>query len=98
MSNQRVGNPPSLALADEATRTDGEAVRLAGRPERDLARELWAGTGITTQTTTSRIDSLLKVGDETTCRFLSVEPQVEPIDLRGVAAEIGASWANPTSQ
>jgi protein gp37 len=43
---------------------------------------LWAATSITTQTTTSRIDSLLKVGDDRTIRFLSVEPQVEKIDLR----------------
>ena len=42
---------------------------------------LWAGTSITTQTTTGRINSLLKVGDEQTIRFLSVEPQVEKIDL-----------------
>jgi protein gp37 len=43
---------------------------------------LWAGTSVTTQVTTSRIDSLLKVGDEQTIRFLSLEPQVEPVDLR----------------
>jgi len=43
---------------------------------------LWAGTSITTQATTSRIDSLLKVGNEETVRFLSVEPQVETVDLR----------------
>jgi protein gp37 len=42
---------------------------------------LWAGTSVTTQVTTSRIDSLLRVGDERTIRFLSVEPQVERIDL-----------------
>ena len=42
---------------------------------------LWAGTSITTQATTTRIKSLLKVGDEGTTRFLSVEPQYEPIDL-----------------
>ena len=46
------------------------------------SENLWAGTSITTQATTSRIDCLLKVGDEKTIRFLSVEPQVEPIDLR----------------
>lgn len=43
---------------------------------------LWAGTSITSQTTTSRIDSLLRVGGEKTIRFLSVEPQRENIDLR----------------
>ena len=43
---------------------------------------LWAGTSVTTQVTTSRIDSLLKVGDVRTIRFLSVEPQIERIDLQ----------------
>jgi protein gp37 len=42
---------------------------------------LWAGTSITSQRTTRRIGPLLSVGGERTTRFLSVEPQVEPIDL-----------------
>jgi len=42
---------------------------------------LWAGTSITTQGTTGRIEPLLQVGDEGTIRFLSVEPQREKIDL-----------------
>lgn len=42
---------------------------------------LWVGTSITTQATTSRINPLLEVGDVTTIRFLSVEPQYESIDL-----------------
>lgn len=42
---------------------------------------LWAGTSITTQATTSRIRHLLEVGDDQTIRFLSVEPQIEVIDL-----------------
>jgi protein gp37 len=42
---------------------------------------LWAGTSITSAPMTNRIDALLGVGDESTVRFLSVEPQVEPIDL-----------------
>jgi protein gp37 len=42
---------------------------------------LWAGTSITSQATTSRIKSLVQVGDERTIHFLSVEPQVEAIDL-----------------
>ena len=46
-----------------------------------MAGNLWAGTSITTQATTTRIDSLLKVGNADTIRFLSVEPQTEPIDL-----------------
>jgi protein gp37 len=42
---------------------------------------LWAGTSVTTQVSTSRIDALLDVGDERTIRFVSVEPQFESIDL-----------------
>jgi protein gp37 len=48
----------------------------------DWPENLWVGTSITSQTTTSRIASLLRVGDERTIRFLSVEPQQENIDLR----------------
>lgn len=40
---------------------------------------IWAGTSVTNQKTTSRIKHLLKVGDEETIRFLSVEPQAEEI-------------------
>lgn len=42
---------------------------------------LWAGTSITSQKTTSRIKHLLRVGNDSTIRFLSVEPQYENIDL-----------------
>lgn len=42
---------------------------------------LWAGTSITDQGTTGRIRHLLNVGDGNTTRFVSVEPQREPIDL-----------------
>jgi protein gp37 len=42
---------------------------------------LWAGTSITTQATTGRINRLLEVGDAATIRFLSVEPQHQAIDL-----------------
>ena len=42
---------------------------------------LWAGTSITTQGTTSRVNHLLRVGDNSTVRFLSVEPQHGEIDL-----------------
>jgi protein gp37 len=42
---------------------------------------LWAGTSITTQPTTSRVKHLLRVGDESTIRFLSVEPQRGKLDL-----------------
>ncbi len=43
---------------------------------------LWAGRSVTTVKTTGRIDHLLKVGNEDTIRYLSLEPQWEPIDLR----------------
>lgn len=42
---------------------------------------LWAGTSITTQVTTSRVKHLLRVGDASTIRFLSVEPQHQRIEL-----------------
>ena len=42
---------------------------------------LWAGTSVTSQTTTARIPALVRVGDEHTTRFLSVEPQHGPVDL-----------------
>lgn len=44
-------------------------------------KNLWAGTSVTDQKSTSRIKHLRKVGGEETIRFLSVEPQVEPIDF-----------------
>jgi protein gp37 len=52
-------------------------VKHIGWPE-----NLWAGTSITTQGTTARIKHLLRVGDENTIRFVSVEPQREKIDLK----------------
>jgi protein gp37 len=42
---------------------------------------LWIATSITTQKSTTRIKHLLKIGDESTIRFLSVEPQWESIQL-----------------
>jgi protein gp37 len=42
---------------------------------------LWAGTSITTQGTTGRVNHLLRVGNESTIRFLSVEPQHGAIQL-----------------
>lgn len=42
---------------------------------------LWVGTSITTRKSTGRIPHLLKVGDEHTTRFLSVEPQWESLSL-----------------
>jgi protein gp37 len=49
----------------------------------DWPENLWAGTSITSQATTSRIRHLVRVGDERTVRFLSVEPQVEAVNLEG---------------
>ena len=43
---------------------------------------LWAGTSITTQATTTRVRDLLKVGGPNSIRFLSVEPQWEPVNVR----------------
>jgi len=43
---------------------------------------LWAGTTVTTDSTTGRLDDLFGVGDEQTTRFLSLEPQLEYVDLR----------------
>ena len=47
----------------------------------DWPKNLWAGTSITTQGTTSRIKHLLKVGNESTIRFLSIEPQRAEINV-----------------
>jgi protein gp37 len=49
--------------------------------EQSWPENLWVATSITTQASTARIDSLLSVGDKRTKRFLSVEPQWEPIQL-----------------
>jgi hypothetical protein len=57
--------------------SDGLKAKGARWPE-----NLWAGTSITTQGTTTRIKHLLRVGDANTILFLSVEPQREEIDLR----------------
>jgi protein gp37 len=43
---------------------------------------LWVGTSVTTQRSTTRLAQLGKVGGDTTIRFVSVEPQWEPIDLQ----------------
>lgn len=49
---------------------------------------VWVGTSITTQPTLKRVKSLLRVGNETTIRFLSVEPQIEPIELDEVLGDL----------
>ena len=42
---------------------------------------LWAGTSITTRKTLTRLTQLRDVGDETTRRFVSLEPQWEQVSL-----------------
>ena len=47
----------------------------------DWPENLWVGTSVTSQKTTTRIGHLLRVGHEKTTRFLSIEPQFDEIDL-----------------
>jgi protein gp37 len=47
----------------------------------DWPDNLWVGTSITTQATTTRLEHLLRVVGANTIRFVSVEPQWEAIDL-----------------
>ncbi|MDA1014204.1 MAG: DUF5131 family protein [Planctomycetota bacterium] len=71
---------------------------LSKRPQRmaefsdwldvDWPTNLWVATSITTQQSAARIKHLMKVGDEQTTRFLSVEPQWEAIDLSRWLPEI----------
>lgn len=63
--------PERMARFCDSLRTHGVA----------WPQNLWAGTSVTTQATAARIGSLLRVGDERTTRFLSVEPQHTPLDL-----------------
>jgi protein gp37 len=44
---------------------------------------LWVGTSIPEPKYLGRIDHLIAVGDSSTMRFLSVEPQIKPISLAG---------------
>jgi protein gp37 len=50
---------------------------------------LWAGTSITDRKTLTRVEPLLRVGNEETHNFLSVEPQIELIDLAKWLPRIG---------
>lgn len=63
---------------------------------------LWAGTSITTQRYVERVDDLRAVGDETTTRFLSIEPQHTPISLAGkldgIALIIQGGESGPVKQ
>lgn len=60
---------------------------------------LWAGTSITTQGTTSRIKQLVRVGNKSTIRFLSVEPQWGMVDLTKWLPHLIGSFmaANPAT-
>ena len=49
--------------------------------KRPWPSNLWAGTSVTSQATAKRINGLLNVGNKDTIHFLSVEPQVEALDL-----------------
>ena len=51
---------------------------------------LWAGTSITEPRYVDRVGYLREVGDESTTRFLSVEPQHDPISLAGKMG--GVAW------
>lgn len=77
---------------------------LTKRPERlfDFSRfvkdkghdwpdNLWPGTSVTTQKSTSRINSLVKIGGEKTIRFLSCEPQWEHVALNDWLSK-GVGW------
>jgi protein gp37 len=44
-------------------------------------RNLWVGTSVTMKSKVGRVRHLLDVGDEHTVRFVSIEPQWEPVDL-----------------
>lgn len=52
---------------------------------------LWAGTSVTMQKKVDRARHLLDVGDDRTVRFLSVEPQWEPIEFGSLLGEV--DWA-----
>jgi len=61
---------------------------LSRRLKSDWPTNLWVATSITTQKSTSRIKHLLNVGNHETIRFLSVEPQWEPISLEEWLPEV----------
>lgn len=69
-----------LWLTKRSNRMAGFSAWLA---ERGIAwpTNVWAGTSITDRPTVARLPHLLRVGNDNTTRFLSVEPQVECLDL-----------------
>ncbi len=59
-------------------------------------RNLWVGTSVTSKKSVARVDHLLKVGDETTTRFVSAEPLVEEVTFnRWVDGISGDGSLNP---
>jgi protein gp37 len=56
----------------------------------DWPPNVWAGTSITSTTNVGRVDPLLDVGDASTTRFLSIEPQRGPIDASVLLG--GVDW------
>jgi protein gp37 len=54
---------------------------LARERKKSWPANLWIGTSVTSNESLGRVRSLLKVGDERTVRFLSVEPLWEAVSL-----------------
>jgi protein gp37 len=65
---------------------------------------IWAGTSVTGPATTSRITPLLDVGNDSTIRFVSLEPQFQEVDLTAWLPDLdwviqgGASGPRATTQ
>ena len=64
------------------TKRPGRMAQFSSWLAGDWPENLWVGTSIIAKLSLARIEELLKVGNQRTHRFLSVEPQWEPLDLR----------------
>lgn len=53
---------------------------------------LWLGTSVTEMKFLYRVDQLLSIGDASMTRFLSIEPQVAPIELRDQLKDRRIAW------
>ena len=73
------GEAAPLDVAHETPQPPGGI--LFALVEGDWPENLWVGTSIITNRGLARIEELLDVGNKRTRRFLSVEPQWEPLDL-----------------
>ena len=71
-----------MALAHQEDEENGNLCDLADGSRHPLAYQPLARHELTNKRSTIRIPSLFQVGDTETIHFLSVEPQVEPINLR----------------